>query len=471
VALETRSRSQATSRAMRGLAGRVDGRVLSPGDPGCDDAREIWNAMIDRHPRLIVRCASTSDVVAAVRFAREHELEVGVRCGGHGIVGHAVPDDGLMIDLTLMNRVRIDPSTRRARAQGGALLGSLDEAAQAHGLATTAGNVSHTGVGGLTLGGGVGWLARQYGLSCDNVLAFELITADGRVVRASPKENPDLFWGLRGGGGNFGIVTEFEFQLHPVGTRALLVDLAFPLDAAAAAMRGWRDLNAEAPRRATFTAAVANDVTAGAPLAHLGYVWVGDPEEGRKLLRSFSALGKPSAVRVEELSYLALQRRDDAVDRHALRRYWKGQYFTELTDDAIETFLLRGTADGRGEHLPGAGLQARGGAISEVRAADSAFAHRNTLFEFTTSVGWTDPAEDRDRIGAARRYAAAIEPFADGAYVNALADEGVAGVRRAYPPYTLARLTRLKNAYDPENIFHLNHNIVPDAVPDSRSTR
>jgi FAD/FMN-containing dehydrogenase len=217
----------------------VTGRLLLPGDPGYDDARRVWNAMVDRRPRVIVRCASVDDVRAALRAAREHDLEVGVRCGGHSILGLSVPDGGVMIDLTRLAAVRVDPERRRAFVQGGALLGALDVAAQQHGLATTAGNVSHTGVGGLTLGGGMGWLARQYGLTCDNVVSFEMVTADGEVVRAAEDQNPELYWGLRGGGGNFGIVTEFEFRLHPVGTRALSVELDFPVDRAAGVSRAY----------------------------------------------------------------------------------------------------------------------------------------------------------------------------------------------------------------------------------------
>src|SRR3954449_4822698 len=215
--------------------------ILRPGEPGYDEARRVWNAMVDRRPALIVRCHETAEVVAAVALARRDGLEIGVRCGGHSVAGHAVPEGGLMIDLTPMGGVRVDPERRRAWVQGGALLGALDAATQPHGLATTAGNFSHTGVGGLTLGGGMGWLARQHGLSCDNLVSCEVVTAAGDVVRASASENTELFWGLRGGGGNFGVVTEFEFQLHDTGTRTLAVELDFPAATAAPAIACWRD--------------------------------------------------------------------------------------------------------------------------------------------------------------------------------------------------------------------------------------
>ncbi|NGN62604.1 FAD-binding oxidoreductase [Streptomyces sp. A7024] len=443
----------------KALRDELDGPLLLPGDDGYDEARAVWNAMVDRRPRLVARCANTADVAAAIRFGRTHDLEIGVRCGGHGILGAAVPEDGLMIDLTPMGAVRVDPRARRARVQGGALLGALDVASQAHGLATTAGNVSHTGVGGLTLGGGMGWLARQHGLSCDNVVSFEVVTAEGRRVQANAEDNPELYWGLRGGGGNFGVVTDFEFALHPEAGRTLLADFFFELDDAPAAFRGWRDLNATAPRQATFTAWVGDKD--GRPQASVGLVWVGDPDEGRKLLPALRALGRPAAESVRELTYLELQTMDDSVEGHTFRRYWKGQYFSELSDAAIEAFLLRGTPDGRGEGLPAASLQAYGGAIAAVPVADTAFSQRDALFEFVAAARWDDPAEDEARMAAARRYGRALSPFASGAYVNVLADEGSAGVRSAYRTEQLARLTALKDAWDPDNVFHLNHNIRP----------
>jgi FAD/FMN-containing dehydrogenase len=354
----------------------------------------------------------------------------------------------MMIDLTPIGAVRVDAERRRAWVQGGALLGALDAATQPYGLATTAGNVSHTGVGGLTLGGGMGWLAREYGLSCDNVTSCEVVTAGGDVVRASAEENPELFWGLRGGGGNFGVVTEFEFRLHDTGTSALSVELDFPVADAGSAVARWRDLAVTAPRRATYAATILGGIVS------LGFVWVGDPSEGREHARTLQALGRPEAQRVAELSYLDLQRREDTIEGHALRRYWKGHYFRELPDGAIEGLLA---------HDPSvaASLQAYGGAIAEVPDEATAFSQRGTAFEYVGAARWTDPAEDAPRIAAARESAARLEPFASGAYVNVLGDDGAAGVRRAYSPAKLARLTALKDAVDPDNVFHLNQNIPP----------
>jgi FAD/FMN-containing dehydrogenase len=430
----------------------LDDLLLTPGTPGYDAARSVWNAMIDHRPAAIARCTSTHDVVAAIRHARGLDLEIGVRCGGHNIAGLAVPDGGLMIDLTPMGGVAVDPAARRARVQGGALLGALDRAAQAHGLATTAGNVSHTGVGGLTLGGGMGWLAREHGLTCDNLEACTVVTADGDVLRASADEHPELFWGLRGGGGNFGVVVEFEFALHPVGMRALSAELTFGLADAPEALRGWREFAAAAPRQATPTATIAGGEAA------LGFVWVGEPAGGRALLEALREIGPARGERVGELSYLALQTREDAVEGHRHRRYWKGHYLTGLDDGAIDALLDRDPAD---RLAPNVSLQAYGGAIADADCDATAFSHREARFEYVGAAKWTDPAEDAERMAAARRAAAKLEPFAVGAYVNALSDEGAAGVRRAYSEEKRARLTALKDAHDPTNVFHLNHNIAP----------
>ncbi|MFC7614848.1 FAD-binding oxidoreductase [Actinokineospora soli] len=370
--------------------------LMHPDHPGYEAARRVWNGMVDRRPRVIARCSSEADVVAAVRLARDLDLEIGVRCGGHNAAGFAVPEDGLMLDLGGLAGVRVDPERRRAWVGGGALLGALDIASQAHGLATTAGNVSHTGVGGLTLGGGMGWLARQHGLACDNVESYRVVTADGEVVVARRDEHPDLFWALRGGGGNFGVVTEFEFRLHPVGTRALAAEFTF--DPSADVMRRWRDLSRLAPREATFDASFKN----GDSLT-LGFVWVGDPERGKLLLPAMADLGAARSSTVTELSYVELQTRDDSVQRHDVRRYSAGHYLPELTDAAIDAFLA---VDG--DLRPNVGLQAYGGAIADVPDEDAAFSFRGTEFEYGAGMSWTDPAEDADRMAAARRTAARL---------------------------------------------------------------
>lgn len=426
--------------------------VLRPGDGGYDVARRVWNAAVDRRPHEIWRCCGPDDVVAALAAARAQGLEVGVKCGGHSVVGHGVPESGLMIDLTPMGDVQVDPQRRRAWVQGGALLGALDVASQAHGLATTAGNVSHTGVGGLTLGGGMGWLARQHGLACDNVVSFRLVTAHGEQVRASADENAELYWGLRGGGGNFGVVTEFEFALHSVGTQALSVELDFPVEEAAGPMLRWHELSTTAPRAATHTAVVAGGV------ATLGFVWVGDPEAGREHAEVLSGIGQPMTTRVAELSYVDLQTRDDTVRGDAFRTYFKGHYLRDLPEAAIAAFLA---------HDPqmGASLQAYGGAIADVPDDVTAFSHRQTAFEYVGAIRWTDPAEDEAHVVTARAGAARMGTFASGVYVNTLGNEGFAGVQRAYPPAKLARLRALKDRYDPDNVFHLNQNIPPSARP------
>jgi FAD/FMN-containing dehydrogenase len=457
------------------LNSKVQGRVMLPGDDGYDSARALWNAMVDRRPAAVVRCTSSADVAAAIDFARSNDLEIGVRCGGHSVLGISVPDGGMLMDLSGLRSVRVDPDARRAWVQGGALLGDLDQAAQQFGLATTAGNVSHTGVGGLTLGGGMGWLARRFGLACDNVASYEVVTADGATLRVTESQHEDLFWGLRGGGGNFGVVTEFEFRLYEVGTTALLIDNTFDLAEAPQAMRRWRDLLTEGvPEQATpiawaGTMADAPEVPVelrNRQVASLGFVWVGDTDEGRRLVPRVDSLGVPLTERVEELSYRRLQTVDDEWHSPGLRRrYYKGHYLTELSDEAIDAFLSRGDHDQAADpqRLPYGSFQGYGGAIAATSDDESAFSHRNTLVEFVASTAWTDPAEDEERIAGARRYGAALEPFATGVYVNVLSDEGEAGVRRAYPPNKLARLAVLKRRYDPDNVFHLNQNIRPDA--------
>jgi FAD/FMN-containing dehydrogenase len=461
---------QATAATLAGdLRAALTGTVLAPADTGYDVARQAWNAMVDRHPALIAQCADAGDVATAIAFARRNGLEIGVKCGGHSVLGMSIPEGGLMIDLSRMNEVRIDPEARLAHVGGGALLGDLDRASTQHGLATTAGNVSHTGVGGLTLGGGMGWLARQFGMACDNVVEYEIVTAAGDTLTASASENPDLFWGLRGGGGNFGVVTRFTFRLHPISGQALVIDFMYPLERAREVLRFFRAFAAAAPPQATPTAWIGTtrDWPFLPPALHFktlvnaGYVWVGDPAEGRALLAPFRAAAEPVTESVDEMTYVELQSSsDEPMANQKGRRYMKGHYLSELSNEAIEAFIGRG---GEGELPANGSLQGYGGAIGQVGIGESAFSNRDAKFEFLTMTNWEDPAEDVARMAASRRYAAAMEPFSSGVYVNVLSDEGATGVRHAYESNTLARLTALKDRYDPDNVFHLNQNIAPSA--------
>lgn len=438
------------------------GAVIGPTDDEYDTHREVWNAMVDHRPALIARTTSATDVAAAIRFARQRDLDIGVKCGGHSVLGLSVPHDGLMIDLSPMSEVRVDADARRARVQGGSLLRYLDQATQAHGLATTAGNVSHTGVGGLTLGGGMGWLARQFGLACDNVEEFEVVTADGETVRASSSENTDLFWGLRGGGGNFGVVTEFVFRVHPIAGQAMMVDLTFDANDAVDPMRRWRGLLPDAPREATLTAdAVTSD---GRPIVTIGFVWVGDEAEGRRYLQTIKTIGTPLSESVEVMRYLDLQRMFDSRHHHGMRRYAAGHYLAELTDAAIDAFLTRGAPTGDGvdwNRASGGGFQAYGGAIAEISNDETAFSHRDALVEFFGGHTWTDPAEDEWRMAAARAFGAALAPFSSGVYVNSIFEPSPTEIQRAYGEAKLDRLAGLKHRWDPDNVFHLNQNILP----------
>jgi FAD/FMN-containing dehydrogenase len=453
------------------LRRQLHGRALTPADGGYDDARKAWNAMVDHRPQLIAQCLDADDVATAIAYAREHDLEIGVRCGGHSVLGQAIPDGGLEIDLSRMSSVRIDPDRRLAFVGGGALLRNLDEASLAHGLGTTAGNVSHTGVGGLTLGGGMGWLARQLGMACDNVASYSVVTADGSQLTASADEHPDLYWGLRGGGGNFGVVTEFAFRLHPITNQALTADFFYRPDAARDIVDAFQRLAADAPTEATVTVWTGTtgpwpflpEELQGTDLVGLSFVYAGEAERGRALVPAYRAVAEPVAEAIDESTYLDLQTSADEPMKPGMRRYWKGHYLRELVPEAIDAFLARGGQAAEGEWRPNASLTGYGGAIGQVGVGDTAFSHRDAKYEFITSAGWEDPAEDEWRMAAPRRFAAAIMPFASGVYVNGLSDEGAAGVRHAYYAETLARLTAVKDRYDPDNVFHLNHNITPSA--------
>ncbi|WP_020662372.1 FAD-binding oxidoreductase [Amycolatopsis benzoatilytica] len=460
---------QAALDAAEELRSVFSGDLVLPADPGYDRARRVWNGCIDRRPALIARCRCTADVAAVLRAARARGLEIAVRGGGHSIAGLSVADQAVTIDLSGLGTVRVDPGTRRAFVPAGSLLASVDRETQRHNLAVTSGFVSHTGVAGLTLGGGFGWTARKHGLACDNLRAAEVVLADGTVVVASEAGDRDLLWGLRGAGSNFGVTTAFEFELHPVGPMVATGTAFYALEDGARVLRALRQFAEDASDETTWVASVWDaerdtPVPAehhGKPVVTLTFVHVGAVEDGLRLDRQLRAAASPLAETAGPVSYLDLQCGNDAGWRHGLRRYWKSHYLWDLPDAAIEAFLARGTTAGQG-HPPITGsLQTRGGAVARVGEQDTAVGHRGAKFEFLTASNWTDPAEDDARRAHLRSFAEAMAPYSRGVYVNNLGIEGEDRVRAAYGEEKLARLVSLKRRYDPDNVFHLNQNIRP----------
>ena len=446
--------------------GRFTGEMLRPSDHGYDDARRLWNAMIDKRPAVIARCRSTTDVAAAVAKANDDGLEIAVRGGGHSVSGLSSTEGGMMIDLRPMNRVVVDTDRRRARVQGGALLGEFDRATHEHGLATTGGMVHHTGVGGLTLGGGFGWLARVYGLACDNLASVEVVAASGGVVRAGEDENADLFWGIRGGGGNFGIVTEFEFELHEVGP-VLSVQLRFGADEGTSVVRAFRDVMASAPPELCGLVGVSAGRGAGRLSDEPGdndvFVWcayVGsDLDEGERLGAPLRQAAGPSAEQVEVLSYPDLQSATGDASGPGRRHYWKGSLMWELSDAFLDALLDRGRILRGG---CGIELFSLGGAISRIGEDDTAYSNRGAAFDMLPAATWDDPAEDEMNIALTRENWEALTPFARSAvYVNDLGPDAFERVGEVYGSRKLERLAGLKARWDPDNVFHLNANIAP----------
>ena len=447
----------------------LKGLLVLPEDADYDEVRTVWNAMIDRRPALIARCLSADDVVNAVKFARAQELSVSVRCGGHSVAGKSVCDDGLMIDLSQMNSVTIDPEARTARVDGGAMLGNLDAAAQKFGLATTAGIVSETGVGGLTLGGGVGYLARRFGLTSDNLLGADVVTAAGDQIRASATENPDLFWALRGGGGNFGIVTSFEFRLHEVGPEVLVGQAFYPLEATAEVLRFYRDSMSDAPDELCSSAFAVTvppiepfpEEYQGKPAIVIVSCYSGDLEEGKAVLAPLEAFGDPILRFVQPMPYTALQQAFNEGTPNGQRYYWKAQFQGELSDEAIDTFTEHVTS------LPGpfsiVGFEPMGGAINRVDATDTAFPHRGAEFSLGIWSGWADPADDEAAIAWTRKLYEAMTPFSMGGVYSNYMDSDEDGRAVAAFADNLERLKVIKARYDPDNFFNANQNILPVA--------
>jgi len=446
--------------AVEGFKASLRGPLIFRDGAAYDETRKVWNGMIDRRPALIARCAGLSDVVAAVRFARSHELLVSVRGGGHNAPGVAVCEGGLMIDLAGMRGVHVDPARRTARAEGGATWADFDCETQAFGLATTGGAISHTGIGGLTLGGGLGWLAGKYGLVCDNLLSVDLVTADGTVLVASATENADLFWGLRGGGGNFGVVTSFEYQLHPVGP-VLAGPVLFPLTKAREALTVYRDFAASIPDEVNTLAALLT-APDGNPVAAIAVCYNGSAEAGEKALRPVRGFGPPLADEIAPTPYCKIQKLFDEAFVRGRRYYFKSNFTRRISDEAIETLVEHFTA--APSSLSMVYFQQLGNAANRVGATATAFSHRDALCEWGCDAVWLDAAADGANIRWAREVAEAMRPFTSGSdYVNHIGletEEGADRIKAAYGA-NYERLVALKNKYDPTNLFRHNQNIKP----------
>jgi FAD/FMN-containing dehydrogenase len=439
------------------LRGDFQGQLVQPGDAGYDKARRIWNASIDKHPGLIARCSGVADVVAAVKFARANDVLVAVRGGGHNVGGRAVCDDGIVIDLSVMKGIFVDARQRTVRVQGGAMLGDVDRETHLHGLAVPTGVVLRTGIAGLTLGGGVGWLVRKYGLTCDNLLACEVVTADGRLVTASDDANADLFWGLRGGGGNFGIVTSFLFRAHPVST-VLGGLILYPREDAGALLRYYRSFMAAAPEEVTAYAGLLS-TPEGKPAVGIIACYCGDLDEGERVLEPLRSFGKPFVDAIQKMPFPAMQKLIDASFPDGTRNYWRSTFLKDLSDDAIDVIINH--ANRMESPLSAVVIEFYGGAAGRIGPADTAFAQRQAEYNVGIMAQWIDPAESERHIGWARAMSDALKPHASGGYLlNFLSEENPDAVRAAFGA-NHAKLRALKAKYDPSNFFSLNQNVTP----------
>ena len=443
------------------------GNVILPDDTHYDEVRQIWNAMIDRRPALIARCTSTEDIVLAVQFARRHNLVVAIRGGGHNIAGNAVCDDGLMIDLSLMKSVKVDPEARRATVEPGCTLADFDMAVQAHGLDTPLGINSTTGVAGLTLGGGFGWLSRKYGMTVDNLISADVVTADGEQVHASEEENADLFWGLRGGGGNLGIVTRFEFQLYPVGPNVLSGLIVFPFDQAKSVMKQFAQFTEKMPDELNVWLVTRKapplpflpEHSHGKEMVALALCYAGDPAQGEKLIAPLRGFGTALGEHIGVQPYTAWQQAFDPLLTKGARNYWKSHNFTRIEDGVIDTIVKYAAI------LPSPQCEIFIGSIGaqtgRVAPDAMAYASRDANYVLNVHGRWESPAEDERGIAWAREFFAESQPFASGgAYINFLTQDEIDRITFAYGP-AHKRLRELKKKYDPTNFFRMNQNIKP----------
>lgn len=453
--------------ALAQLAEGFGGQLLRGGESGYDEARTMYNSMLDPRPTVIARCAGAADVIAAVRYAREEDMPIAVRCGGHSLSGHSAGVEGsLLVDLSPMKGVRVDPERRTARAHGGVLWGEYDRETQAFGLATPGGRVTTTGVGGFTTGGGYGWISSKYGLTCDNLLSADVVTADGRLLHASEDENDDLFWAIRGGSSNFGIVTSFEFRAHPVGPLVYAGLLVFDPARAADAMAAYRELVDDPPEELSTAAVqltappeefVPEDLR-GRPALGFAISYCGNPEQGEELLRGLRRAG-PAVDLVQAMPYRVFQTILDPMSPPGLRNYARGEHLSGLTDGVSETFLGFST---EGVHpLSFAILFQHGGAVSSLPEDATAYGARNAAFMIHPIGAWDDPAADDAHIGWVREISEAMQPFTTGGvYLNFMADGD--RVRAGYGDAKYDRLVEIKRKYDPDNVFRFNQNISPE---------
>lgn len=461
--------------ALRRSAG---GDVIVPGDPGYDEARAVWNAMIDRRPGVIVRCRSTSDVIAAVAFARVHRQPISVRGGGHNVAGHGVADGGVMVDLSLMNGVRVDPERARVYVEGGATWAAVDRATQEYGLATPGGLISDTGVGGLTLSGGIGWLRSRHGLAIDNLVSADVVTADGRVVHASMTENDDLFWALRGGGGNFGVVTAFEFALHPVGPTVMFAAPILPIEAGAGPIRAWRDFLADKHgdvgsliEFSTIPPTPDYPETAwGRRVYTVAALYAGDADEGERVLQPLLELGDPLVDFTGRMSYTDVQQLFDTVIPFGKHRcYWKSRYLAGLNDEVIDAIVAGNERPPSPNTL--SSIWNFGGAVADVDPAATAFGDRSMPWMVSIDSIWDTAAQDDANIAWTRAFWERLEPWSDRGriYLNfAGHGEDNAEVTRRTFGSNYERLAAIKRRYDPTNAFRFNQNVPPaEGDPDA----
>lgn len=439
------------------LQARLRGQLLRRGDDGYEAARQVWNGMIDKHPAAIVRCTGVADVMEAVNFARTGDIVLAVRGGGHNVAGKSTCDDGLVIDLSPMKGIRVDSRRQTAHAQPGLTWGEFDRETQVFGLATTGGVISSTGIAGLTLGGGVGWLAHKYGLSCDNLLSVDIVTAEGQFLTASDRENADLFWGVRGGGGNFGIVTTFEYQLHPV-SQVFAGMVIHPFEKATEVLKFYRDYSSTIPDEMNTVAAVLTSPD-GNPVVAIAVCYYGAVEDGKKVLKPFREFGPPLADQIGLMDYTQAQSMLDDSMPAGLRSYWKSDFMKEISDETIDTFVSHcaSVPSPRTAVI----LQQFGGAVSRVGENQTAFRHRDGEYDFVIFSLWSDSAEDEANISWTREFWERMQDFSlGGVYVNDLGEEGEDRVKAAYGA-SYERLVELKNKYDPTNLFRPNQNIRP----------